>query len=194
MPFLSARCRRPLSALAVLVLGFAWGGAPPAGAAEQAPTAYSGMRPIRDREVSGDAPTISFIDSPTATCYRAQELGQACYVEWNYLYVAATAPQYIVGMTIELDGRLRAAFEGFFQTAMFVPSGLYAPGLRVACGLPGAGGVPGHGMQYAYAIRASETGGLSAANYGSVLCPATRYIFVDGFASGNSSAWSAAVP
>lgn len=194
MTFPSAGRKRPLSALAALVLGFAWGGAPPAVGEEQAPTAYSGMRPIRDREVSGDAPTISFIDSPTATCYRPQELGQACYVEWNYLYVAATAPQYIVGMTIELDGRLRAAFEGFFQTGMYVPSGLYAPGLRVACGSPGAGGVPGHGMQYAYTIRASETGGLSAANYGTVLCPPTRYIFVDGFASGDGSAWSAVAP
>lgn len=181
-------------ALPALVLALVPGGAVPAGAAEPAPTVLSGIAPIRDREIAGDVPTISFIDSPTATCYRPQELGQACLIDWAYLYVAATPPQYIVSMTVEIDGRLRAAFQGFFQTDMFVPSGMYAPGLRVACGQPGESGLPGRGRQYAYTIRAAETGGLTAANYGSVICPATRYIFVDGFTSGDRSAWSASVP
>lgn len=194
MPLSPAGRMRPRCTLAALALGLACAWALPAGAAESTPTALSGTAPIRDREVAGDVPTISFIDSPTATCYRPQELGQACLVEWNYLYVAATAPQYIVSMTIELDGRLRAAFQGFFQTDMYVPSGLYAPGLRVACGAPGSGGDPARGMQYAYTIRAAETGGLTSANYGAVVCPATRYIFVDGFASGDRSAWSASLP
>lgn len=194
MPTSPAGRRRPRRTLAALILGLAWAWTLPAGAEEPPPTAVSGARPIRDREVSGDVPTISFIDSPTATCYRPQELGQACYVEWNYLYVAATSPQYIVSLTVEIDGRLRAVFEGFFQTDMYAPSGMYAPGFRVACGQPGEGGVPGRGKQYATTIRAAETGGLTAANYGSVLCPATRYIFVDGFASGDGSAWSAVAP
>ena len=92
-------------------------------------------------------------------------------------------------------GRLRATSQGFFQTWMYIPSGMYAPGFEVSCGQPGAGGDPNRGNLYAYVLRATETGGGSpAANYGSVLCPATRHIFSDGFASGNNSAWSAHIP
>jgi hypothetical protein len=38
----------------------------------------------------------------------------------------------------------------------------------VACGPRSASGL---GKTYAYTLRARETGGLSAANYGSVACP-----------------------
>lgn len=197
MPVSPIRRRRLRSALTPLVLTLAWGAAAipdAADAADTSPSAVTGTRPIRDREVAGEVPTISFIDSPTATCYRPQELSQICWIEWTYLYVAATAPHYITGMTVEIDGRLRANLQGFFQTDMFVPSGMYAPGFLVRCGQPGAGGDPLRGNQYGYTIRAAESGGLTTANYGSVLCPATRYIFADGFASGNGSAWSAMVP
>ncbi|MBP7589167.1 MAG: hypothetical protein KBA72_14525 [Thermoanaerobaculia bacterium] len=167
--------------------------AEPAGAATLAMSSTA-ARPIREREVAGETPSISFIDSPTATCYRPQEFGQSCVIQWNYLYVTAGASQYIVDMTVEIDGRVRAAFAGFFQSSMFVPSTMVFPGYWVTCGQPGAGGDPTHGRLVDYTIRARETGGLSSANYGSVLCPATRFIFADGFASGGSSAWSAWVP
>lgn len=151
-------------------------------------------QPIREREVAGETPSISFIDSPTATCYRPQEFGQSCVIQWNYLYVTAGASQYIVEMTVEIDGRLRGISTGFFQTSMYAPSSMVAPGYWVACGQPGAGGDPARGRLVDYTIRARETGGLSSANYGFVSCPATRFIFADGFASGASSAWSASVP
>lgn len=174
-----------------LILGLACGQVSPAGAAVQGPTA----RPIRERGVAGTSPTISFIDSPSATCYRAEELSETCYIEWTYLYVGAAASQYILSMTVEIDGRLRANVQGFFQTYMYIPSGMFTPGFEVACGQPGAGGVPKLGNLYSYIIRATETGGgPPAANYGSVPCPATLHIFSDGFESGNTSAWSAALP
>lgn len=132
-----------------------------------------GPQPPR-REVQGDpqSPAISFIDNPTATCYRLAAGTGECYIQWNYLNVTASSSQYIISMTVSIDGRLRAYHSGFFQTAMYVPGEMFEPGFRVTCGLPGAGGVAGLGNAYSYIVRARETGGLSAANYGSVTCPA----------------------
>lgn len=182
-------CRSRLVVLAVLI-------SVAASAANAATLATHSVAapPIREREVAGDTPSISFIDSPTATCYRPQELGQSCVIQWNYLYVTAGESQYILDLTVEIEGRLRAAYSGFFQISLFAPSPMVFPGYWVICGQPGAGGDPTRGRLVSYTIRARETGGLSSANYGSVLCPATRFIFADGFASGGSSAWSASVP
>ena len=127
--------------------------------------------PRRERSEPPGVPTISFIDSPTAQCYGPMDEVDACYVNWGSLEVSATAPQYIERMTIMIDGRIRAYYAGFFQTSMTVPPGMHAEGFKVACGYPGAGGDPAFGNQYAYEIRARETGGLSSANFGSVLCP-----------------------
>lgn len=143
-----------------------------------------------------DAPLISFIDSPTATCYQDMDRYDTCYVGWNYMQVTAGASQYIIRITVELDGRMRAYYAGFFQTDMYVPSDLNGRGLKVACGELGAGGDPDLGSSYSYVIRAAETGGLTAANYGTVFCPAMlpwQGSFEDGFESGDTSAWSAAV-
>jgi len=132
-----------------------------------------GSQPPR-REIQGESesPTISFIDNPTATCYRPIAGAGECYIQWNYLNVTASSSQYVISMTVSIDGRLRAYHSGFFQTSMFVPGDMYDPGFGVTCGLPGAGGVAEMGNTYNYTIRARETGGLSAANYGSVTCPA----------------------
>jgi hypothetical protein len=132
-----------------------------------------GSQPPR-REIQGEveSPTISFIDNPTATCSRPVAGTGECYIQWNYLNVTASSSQYVISMTVSIDGRLRAYHSGFFQTSMFVPGDMYDPGFRVTCGLPGAGGVAEMGNTYNYIIRARETGGLSAANYGSVTCPA----------------------
>jgi len=55
---------------------------------------------------------------------------------------------------------------------MYIPSDMLMPGFKVACGWRGAGDMPGLGYSYDYVIRAAETGGLKAANYGTVTCPA----------------------
>lgn len=181
-------------ALSAMCLCLTWGSQFPASAAENGLTTPAMERPLRERGIGGDVPAISYIDSPTATCYRVQELSSACYIEWGYLYVSAGSSQYIVDMTVEIDGRVRASLKGFFQTSMYVPGDMFLPGFIVACGQPGSGGNPFLGQSYSYAIRASETGGLTAANYGSVVCPATRFIFSDGFETGGLSAWSSHVP
>jgi len=174
--------RKWISALAGLLalagLAIAWGtiiervaaGSP---TALVAMATREGPQPPR-REIQGESesPTITFIANTTATCYRPIAGAGECYIQWNYLSVAASSPSYIISMTVSIDGRLRANHSGFFQTSMFVPGEMYDPGFRVTCGFPGAGGVAGMGNTYSYIIRARETSGLAAANYGSVTCPA----------------------
>lgn len=188
--------RISLLALASLVgLAFAWGAVRAAGNAQldapqpppalPTPTALFDVpqvspedaAPGSDRQrdpASPDAPAISFIDSPSATCYLPRPGTDACYITWNYLNVSASTPQYIISMTVNISNQMRAYFSGFFQTSMFIPGDMLGKGFRVACGTPGSGGNPYLGNQYSYTIRARETGGLRSANYGSVTCPADQ--------------------
>jgi hypothetical protein len=126
------------------------------------------------REASGgiDSPAVSFIDSPSAMCSRPVAGTGTCYIGWNYLYVTAASGSYIISMTVSIDNQLRAYHSGFFQSSMYIPGDMTLPGYKVTCGIPGSGGKIGWGKSYAYTIRARDTNGLSAANYGAVTCPA----------------------
>ncbi len=61
-----------------------------------------------------------------------------CYIQWDYLQVSASTSQYIISMTLAIDGQMRAYHAGFFQTSMYVPTDIFRPGLRVTCGPPGS--------------------------------------------------------
>lgn len=124
----------------------------------------------REIQADGESPNISAIDSSAPTCYRAG-VG-TCYLQWSYLSVSASPSQYIISMTLSINGRVRAYHAGFFQTSMYIPYDMLMPGFKVACGGRGASGVSGLGYSYDYVIRAAETGGLKSANYGTVTCPA----------------------
>jgi hypothetical protein len=130
--------------------------------------------PHRESDGEGDpsATLISFIESPTAECYRPEQFTNVCYINWQYFYVTASTSQYIISMTVSIDSRMRAAYSGFFQTSMYVDPGMISPGFQVACGSKGISGNPQLGQAYAYTIRAKESGGLKSANYGTVYCPA----------------------
>jgi len=183
-------------ALSALTVSLWWGAAAPASGAGGGDGPPGGEQ-RREREGGGESPLISFIDSPTATCYQSADAYDTCYLVWGYLYVEAGDSQYMTRMTVEIDGRLRAVYSGFFQTSMYVPADMHGPGFKVACGEAGSGGDPELGAAYTYTIRAAETGGLTSANYGTAFCPARlpwRGDFADGFESGDTSAWSAAVP
>ncbi|NUM49174.1 MAG: hypothetical protein HUU38_31120 [Anaerolineales bacterium] len=125
------------------------------------------------READGDGlvPAISYIDSPSPTCALPEPGTDVCYIQWQYLNVTASPGQYIISSTITLDGHLQAFVSGFFQSSMFLPGTMLTPGFRVPCGAPGASGNPARGFDYAFILRARETGGLSAANFGTVSCP-----------------------
>lgn len=124
------------------------------------------------REIQSDAdiqqPDISFIDSPSASCAQPVSGRNDCYITWSYLYVTASTSQYIISMTVDIDNQPAAYHSGFFQTSMYIPGDLYGRGFKVACGPRNANGL---GNSHAYTVRARETGGLSAANYGNVQCP-----------------------
>jgi hypothetical protein len=159
--------------IALVVLGAAWWGVvEAANSAQVEETPPAPAQPVRQGFGEPEAPDISFIDSPTAQCYQPEQHKDACYIQWQYLYVSASTSQYIISMTVAIDGDLRAYHGGFFQTDMYVPQEMLSPGFKVPCGVLGSGGNPKLGMSYAYTIRARETGGLKAANYGSVTCPA----------------------
>lgn len=130
--------------------------------------------PLRTADGAGRAPDISFIDSPGATCYVAAKGTGACYIQWSYLYVEAASSQYMISMTVAIDDRMRAYHAGFFQTAIYIPGDMFDPGFRVDCGdrAPGGAGAAGFGNTYRYTLRARDTAGLTAANYGTVTCPA----------------------
>lgn len=133
------------------------------------------------REISDDieSPHISFIDNPSPTCSRPTVGTGACYIQWEYLTVSAASGSYIISMTVAIDNQMRAYHSGFFQTFMYIPAEMTAPGYQVTCGTPGSGGQPDWGHTYSYIIRARETSGLSATNYGSVTCPAdTVYVYL----------------
>lgn len=144
----------------------------------------SGGTSVRSTDASPDTPTISFIDDPTVQCVGPMDELDACYVQWGYFSVTASDSQYIIDLRLSIDGRLRANYEGFFQTSMYVPGDMPSPGFKVSCGLIGSDGDPDFGHSYSWEAHARETGGLSAANYGTVQCPADYRldrIFADGF-------------
>ncbi len=121
---------------------------------------------------AGEAPQISFIDSPTSTCYQPDPAENVCYINWYYLSVDAY-PNYMICMEITINsiGKVSSS-RGFFQTSMYVPYSMHFRGFKVECGLLGAGGDPNRGATYAYTIRAQDSAVLKSANYGEVYCPA----------------------
>ncbi len=127
---------------------------------------------------SRTSPDISFIDNPSATCYQPVGGQNECYINWQYIYVTASSPQYMTQMTVTIDSRVRAVYQGFFTTSFYIPGDLHGRGFRVPCGALGAAGNPLLGAAHSYTIRAVETGGLKAANYGSVICPGLRLVYL----------------
>lgn len=117
-------------------------------------------------------PNISFIDSPSATCYQPDSAVDECYINWYYMSVSAS-PSYIISMTAEINAIGKVARSaGFFQTSMYLPYNMAPNGYKVSCGAMGAGGNPYLGNAYAWTIRARDSAGLKSANYGTVYCPA----------------------
>ncbi|SFN59108.1 hypothetical protein [Dokdonella immobilis] len=160
-----------------LSIGIARAEGPPQAPAQQ--TLKSEIEGGNTREIKApagaavpDVPTISFIESPTATCYQPDHTQDTCYINWYYLAVSAD-PNYMVSMQAEINvfGKV-ARYSGFFQTSMYVPFNMHDRGFKVACGGLGAGGDPEFGNAYAYTIRAKDSAALTSANYGTVFCPA----------------------
>jgi hypothetical protein len=121
---------------------------------------------------SPQQPSISFIDSPSATCYQPDPELDACYLNWYYMSVDA-APNYMIMMTVTVNlvGPV-VRVGGFFQTSMYIPYNMLGQGIRLPCGALGAGGNPALGNAYAWTINAQDSSNLKSANYGTAYCPA----------------------
>lgn len=117
-------------------------------------------------------PLISFIDAPSPSCYQPDPSRDECYLTWYYMYVEAAPATYMITMTVTLnDFGPVAHTHGFFQSNMYIPYSMLGDGFRVACGSPGAGGNPTLGNAYGYSIRARDSNGARAANFGAIYCP-----------------------
>ena len=108
-------------------------------------------------QTAPEAPNLSFIDSPTATCYLPDAAKDECYINWYYQSVSAS-PNYIITMTTAINQiGIVARGSGFFQTSMYIPYNMLGDGFKVACGALGSGGNPKLGAAYAYTIRARDS-------------------------------------
>jgi hypothetical protein len=118
-------------------------------------------------------PDISFIDSPTVSCYQPDSTQDACYLNWYYMAVDAN-PNYVTAMTVTVSSptNIVARMNGFFQTSMYAPYDMFGNGFRVACGALGAGGNPQLGNAYSWAIQALDSANSKSANSGTAYCPA----------------------
>jgi hypothetical protein len=131
------------------------------------------------REIKGGLPTddpqaplISFIDSPSPTCYQPNPVLDECYLSWYFMSVNAAPASYMITMTLTLnDFGPVAHTQGFFQSSMNIPYSMLGDGFKVACGPAGAGGNPTLGNAYQFTIRARDSNGQLSSNLGTVRCP-----------------------
>ena len=145
-------------------------------------------RPAGARETTSAGtprePMISFIDSPSATCFQPDPNQDICYINWYYLSVDAN-PNYMIGMSVTMNATgAVASTQGFFQTSMYVPYNMFGTGFKVQCGPPQFADPANPcsptpctdpkvmGNAYAYTIRARDSANLKSANFGTVYCPA----------------------
>lgn len=128
--------------------------------------------PVHDalpRTIGASASALSNLD---AVCYRPAVATADCYVTWSSISTSAPASQYVISMTVEIGGRLRAYHAGFFQNSMYIPPEMTDSGYKVTCGAPGSGGMAEFGRVYSYTVRARYTDSSTSTNTGSVMCPA----------------------
>lgn len=117
-------------------------------------------------------PLVSFIDSPSPTCYQPDATRDECYLTWYYMSVDAAPAAYMITMTLTLnDFGPVAHTHGFLQSSVYIPYSMLGDGFKVACGPPGAGGNPTLGNSYGYSIRARDSDGARTTNLGTIYCP-----------------------
>lgn len=148
-------------ALALMLVGLALMLAPPAG-----------DRAAAQENPHPQTPDLSALASQTPFCYKPRLRTDTCLVSWYQLSVSTTDPARMSSLTITIDGKLRANFQGFFQNSFYIPYSLFKPGFQVACGYLGASGVAGMGKRYTYVVYAIDSTNASVTNSGNVVCPA----------------------
>ena len=185
---------RKLAAISALLLAatLIWTGAVGAGpdraaAPVAAPTSAPGPDSDSPVSVAPDGPastSISYIDSTVPQCYQNVAAQNECYINWAYISVSTTSPAYITAMTVTVDSRVRAVYQGFFQNSLAVSAAMHGKGFLVPCGAYGAAGDMAWGGSHSFIIQARDTAGAPTANYGSVTCPGIRLIYLPALLKG----------
>lgn len=127
---------------------------------------------------------LGFIATESPHCIQLDPAVDACYI--NFQFNGVSSDQYVTEFTVAVNGLIALRAYGFFQGAFSLPrNSLGDLGVRVACGRTGASGDvdPLVGLRHPFTIRARDSAGLNAANYGVIGCPAyfPELNFADGF-------------
>jgi hypothetical protein len=142
-------------------------------------------------ELSGDMQrtrtqpqALGFIATESPHCIQLDPAVDACYI--NFQFNGVSSDQYVTEFTVAVNGLIAMRAYGFFQGAFSLPrNSLGDLGLRVACGRTGASGDadPLVGLRHPFTIRAKDSAGQNAANYGAIGCPAffPELNFANGF-------------
>ena len=123
-------------------------------------------------------PQISGITASNPYCYVSDPSRGVCAINWRWIQVSGAPAANINYLTIEIDGRRRANYRGFFDTSIQVQSGMNGEGFKVACGPPGenADNDPVYGFTYSYRLKAEDSANAIATVSSSVRCPGVTVI------------------
>lgn len=123
-----------------------------------------------------EMPETDDMYSMTPHCYKLQPRTDICYINWYDMAVQVEDPISITSITIKIDGKMRANYQGFFQSNAYISNKVNGLGFQVSCGYEGADGYAGLGYRHTYAIsyvNSLENGELHT---GSALCPANNLL------------------
>jgi hypothetical protein len=78
----------------------------------------------------------------------------------------------LVGVTVGINGALRARVNTFFENSINLTAPMLRDGLQVVCGPVGASGIPNAGRKYSVTVSTVVTGGSTLVDTTNVVCPA----------------------
>jgi hypothetical protein len=104
-------------------------------------------------------------------CVQAPLPSSTCWINVRNISATSSDPNFL-GVEITVNGKTRAYFSNFFETAVYINKRMLGNGLRVICGRPNASGVPGYGLKYNVGISAIVSGSSPTTDTAVVACPA----------------------
>jgi len=123
-----------------------------------------------------EMPETSDMDSMTPHCHKLQPRTDICYINWYDIAVQVDDPISITSITIKIDGKMRANYQGFFQSNAYISNKSNGLGFQVSCGYEGADGYAGLGYRHTYAISYVNSLGNGELHTGYVHCPANNLL------------------
>lgn len=125
-----------------------------------------------------NSPAVASLFAAMPTCMQPDPAINECYVNWQAIFAEASAGESMTSMVLRIDGQVRAVYQGFFETYLYVDDPYHDLGFQVPCGPYGASGDPSMGLVHTFTIQAEDTGGFGSFVSGSVACPGVRLLFL----------------